>query len=72
MPQHQIRWDDRWLLTAGGRFDYVETHNISEAKSKNEKQYDDNLSLRQPDVPGRQRSLPLLRLCGNPSKCCRG
>ncbi len=43
--QHQIRWDDRWLLTAGGRFDYVETHNISEAKSKNEKQYDDNLSL---------------------------
>lgn len=43
--QHQIRWDDRWLLTAGGRFDYVETHNISEAKGKNEKQYDDNLSL---------------------------
>ncbi|MFM4805458.1 TonB-dependent siderophore receptor [Aeromonas bivalvium] len=43
--QHQIRWDDRWLLTAGGRFDYVETHNISEATSKNEKQYDDNLSL---------------------------
>lgn len=43
--QHQIRWDDLWLLTAGGRFDYVETHNISEAKSKNEKQYDDNLSL---------------------------
>ncbi|MCS3457026.1 iron complex outermembrane receptor protein [Aeromonas sp. BIGb0405] len=43
--QHQIRWDDRWLLTAGGRFDYVETHNISEATSKNERQYDDNLSL---------------------------
>ncbi|MGY3859227.1 TonB-dependent siderophore receptor [Aeromonas intestinalis] len=41
--QHQIRWDDRWLLTAGGRFDYVETHNIN--KSANQKQYDDNLSL---------------------------
>ncbi|MFS1161598.1 TonB-dependent siderophore receptor, partial [Aeromonas salmonicida] len=43
--QHQIRWDDRWLLTGGGRFDYVETHNISEAKSKEEKQYDHELSL---------------------------
>ena len=43
--QHQVRWDDRWLLTGGGRFDYVETHNISEAKGKNEKQYDHELSL---------------------------
>ncbi|WP_169047113.1 TonB-dependent siderophore receptor [Aeromonas salmonicida] len=43
--QHQIRWDDRWLLAGGGRFDYVETHNISEAKSKEEKQYDHELSL---------------------------
>ncbi|MCE9932421.1 TonB-dependent siderophore receptor [Aeromonas salmonicida] len=43
--QHQIRWDDRWLLAGGGRFDYVDTHNISEAKSKEEKQYDHELSL---------------------------
>ncbi len=43
--QHQISWDDRWLLTGGGRFDYVETHNIIEAKGKNEKQYDHELSL---------------------------
>lgn len=43
--QHQIRWDERWLLTAGGRYDYVETHNRSEKLAKNEKQYDDELSL---------------------------
>lgn len=41
--QHQIRWDDRWLLTAGGRFDYVETHNAN--TSKDERQYDHELSL---------------------------
>ncbi|MGL6550438.1 TonB-dependent siderophore receptor [Aeromonas hydrophila] len=41
--QYQVRWDDRWLLTGGGRFDYVETHNIN--KSTDQKQYDDNLSL---------------------------
>lgn len=41
--QHQIRWDDRWLLTAGGRFDYVETHNTN--TSKDERQYDHELSL---------------------------
>lgn len=41
--QHQIRWDDRWLLTAGGRFDYVETHNTN--ATKDEKQYDHELSL---------------------------
>lgn len=41
--QHQIRWNDRWLLTAGGRFDYVETHNTN--ATKNEKQYDHELSL---------------------------
>ncbi|CAJ1870817.1 TonB-dependent siderophore receptor [Aeromonas jandaei] len=41
--QHQIRWDDRWLLTGGGRFDYVETHNIN--TSKDERQYDHELSL---------------------------
>ncbi|MFM4713531.1 TonB-dependent siderophore receptor [Aeromonas veronii] len=41
--QHQIRWDDRWLLTAGGRFDYVETHNTN--TSKGERQYDHELSL---------------------------
>ncbi|HHQ4625482.1 MULTISPECIES: TonB-dependent siderophore receptor [Aeromonas] len=41
--QHQIRWDDRWLLTAGGRFDYVETHNTN--ASKDERQYDHELSL---------------------------
>ncbi|WP_421183260.1 TonB-dependent siderophore receptor [Aeromonas enteropelogenes] len=41
--QHQIRWDERWLLTAGGRFDYVETHNTN--ATKNEKQYDHELSL---------------------------
>ncbi|WP_447834156.1 TonB-dependent siderophore receptor [Aeromonas veronii] len=43
--QHQIRWDDRWLLTAGGRFDYVETHNISKTYDRDEKQYDHALSL---------------------------
>ena len=43
--QHQIRWNERWLLTAGGRFDYVETHNISERSNTDQKQYDDNLSL---------------------------
>ncbi|MCV5632769.1 TonB-dependent receptor, partial [Escherichia coli] len=41
--QHQIRWDDRWLLTAGGRFDYVETLNSN--TSKDERQYDHELSL---------------------------
>ncbi|PKQ83311.1 TonB-dependent siderophore receptor [Aeromonas sobria] len=41
--QHQIRWDDRWLLTAGGRFDYVETHNTN--TSQDERQYDHELSL---------------------------
>lgn len=41
--QHQIRWDDRWLLTAGGRLDYVETHNTN--TSKDERQYDHELSL---------------------------
>lgn len=43
--QHQIRWDDRWLLTGGGRFDYVETHNISKTYDRDEKQYDHALSL---------------------------
>ena len=43
--QHQIRWDDRWLLTGGGRFDYVETHNISKKYDRDEKQYDHALSL---------------------------
>ena len=43
--QHQVRWDDRWLLTAGGRFDYVETHNISKKYDRDEKQYDHALSL---------------------------
>lgn len=43
--QHQVRWDDRWLLTGGGRFDYVETHNISKTYDRDEKQYDHALSL---------------------------
>ncbi|WP_429117714.1 TonB-dependent siderophore receptor [Aeromonas veronii] len=43
--QHQIRWDDRWLLTGGGRFDYVETHNLSKTYDRDEKQYDHALSL---------------------------
>ncbi|WP_265462927.1 TonB-dependent siderophore receptor [Aeromonas salmonicida] len=43
--QHQIRWDERWLLTGGGRFDYVETHNISKTYDRDEKQYDHALSL---------------------------
>lgn len=43
--QHQIRWDDRWLLTGGGRFDYVETHNISKKYDRDERQYDHALSL---------------------------
>lgn len=41
--QHQIKLDARWLLMAGGRFDYVETHN--QAISVDEKQYDHNFSF---------------------------
>jgi iron complex outermembrane receptor protein len=41
--QHQLKLDDRWLLQAGGRYDYIETHNRD--SSVNEKQYDDQLSL---------------------------
>ena len=43
--QHQLRLDDRWILLAGGRYDYVDTENANITDDILQDRQDDSLSL---------------------------